>query len=260
MESTKRFTGRADYYSSYRPGYPDQVVTHLEAEEVLRPGSLVADIGAGTGISSALFLRHGYRVIAVEPNRDMRAAAIDQLSGYASFRGVDGTAEATTLDDASVDTVVAATAFHWFDAPRARREFRRILRPGGRTVLIWNRRRKDAPFLEAYDRFLLDRCPDYAARRTSWRENLDSSVASFYGGTGLFRHARFDNLQLLGLDAFIGRVMSSSYAPLPGEPGHEEFAAGMRELFERFESNGRVTMEYDTCVYWGSLAESQDGN
>ncbi len=74
VEQLERFTSRADYYARSRPGYPDDVIRILEAGAGWRPSSIIADIGAGTGISSELFLRHGNEVWAVEPNADMRAA------------------------------------------------------------------------------------------------------------------------------------------------------------------------------------------
>jgi SAM-dependent methyltransferase len=251
---TARFTGRAGYYSSYRPRYPDQVVTHLEDEGVLKTGSLIADIGAGTGISSELLLRRGYGVVAVEPNEDMRKLAEASLARYPGYSSTGGTAEDTKLEAASVDCVLAAQAFHWFDPPRARREFRRVLRPGGRVVLLWNRRRKGVPFLEAYEQLLRDHCPDYVARQKKDREEIHSTVADFYGGHGAFRFLRIDNSRLVeGFDALLGGVMSASYAPLPGDWRHATLVDGLRVLFDRFAVEGRLSFEYDLHIYWGGL-------
>src|SRR5437764_1020077 len=128
-DPTQRFSTRVDNYVKYRPGYPPAIVGLLEAECGLTPESVVADIGAGTGLLAELWLRHGNPVCGVEPNREMREAGARLLAAYPAFTSVDGTAEATTLPDQSVDFVTAGQAFHWFEPVAARREFARILRP-----------------------------------------------------------------------------------------------------------------------------------
>ena len=105
--STTRFSDRVAYYIKYRPGYPAKVITLLNREIGLSPATVIADIGSGTGISSELFLKNGNRVFGVEPNQPMREAAESRLAGYDAFISINGTAEATTLPDASVDLVTA---------------------------------------------------------------------------------------------------------------------------------------------------------
>lgn len=96
-DSTRRFSSRVENYVKYRPSYPAEVVTLLAAECRLTPDALVADIGSGTGLLTELFLKRGYHVIGVEPNREMRAAGERLLANAPGFTSVDGTAEATTL-------------------------------------------------------------------------------------------------------------------------------------------------------------------
>ncbi|REN17172.1 class I SAM-dependent methyltransferase, partial [Mycobacterium tuberculosis] len=101
--------------------------------------TLVADIGAGTGISTRLFLAAGHPVIAVEPNAAMCEAAEQLLApDYLRLKVADGTAEATGLADNSVGLVAAAQAFHWFDTTAVRREWARILQPEGMALVFWN--------------------------------------------------------------------------------------------------------------------------
>ncbi|HET7713915.1 MAG TPA: methyltransferase domain-containing protein, partial [Patescibacteria group bacterium] len=102
-DHTQRFSTRADNYARYRPSYPEQVLDVLREECGLRPDAIVADIGSGTGLLTELFLRNGNTVYAVEPNREMREAGERLLGDYNNFTSVDGTAEATTLGDQSVD-------------------------------------------------------------------------------------------------------------------------------------------------------------
>ena len=250
-DPTGRFSTRVADYVRYRPGYPPAVLRLLEAECGLTPESVVADVGSGTGILTELFLRNGNRVYGVEPNREMREAGERLLASYANFVSLDGRAEETTLDDASVDFVTAGQAFHWFDPPRARREFMRILRPGGRVVLVWNdRRTAGTPFLEDYERLLVEYGTDYKAVSGKYAE--ESMIAALYGPSEI-RTKTFDNEQVFDLDGLRGRLASSSYAP---QPGHADFDPMMRELealFRRHERAGRVVVAYDTKVFYGRL-------
>src|SRR5438132_418303 len=131
MKSVERFTDRVDDYAKYRPHYPQAVFDLLRDELGFQPGTIVADIGSGTGISTKPLLDLGCTVYAVEPNAAMRRAAEQGLGENPRLTNIAGTAEETTLAENSVDAIVSAQAFHWFDAAQTRREFERILRPNG---------------------------------------------------------------------------------------------------------------------------------
>ena len=161
-DSTEHLSNRVENYIRYRPGYPVEVLQILREEMGFGPAWIVADIGSGTGISTKLFLDHGNLVYGVEPNREMREAAERLWAGRLNFHSIVGTAEETTLDEHSIDLAVAGQAFHWFDADRARREFMRILRPGGRVLLMWNTRHTGStPFLRGYEALLQEFGTDY---------------------------------------------------------------------------------------------------
>src|ERR1043166_5608666 len=138
IDPTTRFTTRVDNYVKYRPSYPASIITLLESECGLTRETIVADIGSGTGFMTELFLKFGNRVFGVEPNVEMRAAGERLLAKYPSFRSVNATAEATALPNESVDLIVAGQAFHWFQREATKVEFKRILKPGGWVVLVWN--------------------------------------------------------------------------------------------------------------------------
>jgi ubiquinone/menaquinone biosynthesis C-methylase UbiE len=130
-DPTQRFSSRVENYVKYRPGYPPAILDLLRDKCGLTSASTVADIGSGTGILTGLLLKSGARVFGVEPNPDMRAAGERLLAGQANFTSLAGTAEATTLPAQSVGIITAGQAFHWFDREPTRREFQRILQPGG---------------------------------------------------------------------------------------------------------------------------------
>ena len=202
-DHTGRFSTRVADYVKYRPGYPAGVLRLLEAECGFDSTSVVADVGSGTGLLSELFLKNGNRVYGVEPNREMREAGEQLLSSYENFTSVDGRAEETTLDDDSVDFVTAGQAFHWFDPPRARLEFKRILRPGGWVVLVWNDRLTGGtPFLEDYERLLVWYGTDYKAVSGMYAE--ESMLAALYG-PGEMLTETFDNDQVFDSDGLRGR-------------------------------------------------------
>jgi len=251
-DATTRFSERVDDYVRYRPSYPGAVVECLRDEFGLRAEHAVADVGSGTGILSELLLKNGNAVIGVEPNGPMRAAAERLLAGYPRFRSVAGTAEATTLDDACVDWVTAGQAFHWFDVERARVEFRRILRPGGRVMLLWNNRLEHTPFLAEYEGLLQKLGTDYLRIKHQGVES-DGSIERFYGSGGFVRR-EFENRQVLDLDGLRGRTMSASYVPKAGQAGHAEMIAALEGLFARYAEGGRVVLEYQTRMYVGRVS------
>jgi SAM-dependent methyltransferase len=250
VRSIERFSDRVADYVRYRPRYPATVLDVLRRDAGLSADLVVADIGAGTGFSAELFLEHGNEVVCVEPNAGMRAAAAALLGERPRLRIVDGTAEATGLGACSIDMVVAAQAFHWFDAVTARREFVRILRPGGYAVLMWNTRRIDASrFLYEYEQLLIRHGTDYAAVR---HDHADRAIVErFFGGS--LQHASLYNEQQLDLNGLVGRVLSSSYTPAADDPRRAPLLRDLEQLFAAHQHAGRVRLEYDTDVNFGRL-------
>jgi hypothetical protein len=250
-DSTERFTDRAGDYAAARPGYPAAVAATLITELKLPAAAVVADIGSGTGLSSEPFVRAGLTVIGVEPNDAMRAEGDRQLAAFATFRSVAGTAEATTLPDASVDLLVAAQAFHWFDIAPARVEALRILKSPPLAALIWNdRRSRGSAFAEGYEQLLLDFGIDYATIRH--RHAHEESVAAFFGHRA-FRVASFPNPTVLDWPTLLARLNSASYVPKPEHPAYAPMVDRLRQLFDAAAAGGRVTMDYDTRMFYGAI-------
>lgn len=251
-DSAARFSNRVQDYVRYRPGYPPALLDWLHDIQGVARDAPVADIGAGTGISSELLLAAGHPVVAVEPNAAMRAAAEQWLGGSAAgFRAVDGTAEATGLADASVALVSAAQAFHWFDTQAVRAEWRRILAPGGQVLVFWNSRLLEgSAFLRGYEQLLLDHGTDYSA--VAERYQTDDEMRAWFGG-GLQAIGHFPNVQMLDHEALLGRLLSSSYAPVAGDPAHAPMLAALRTLFDTEAVAGKVAFEYQTRAFLGTL-------
>lgn len=250
-DPTLRFSARVENYIRYRPGYPPQVLETLRAECGLTPASVVADIACGTGIFTRMLLENGNRAVGVEPNREMREAAERLLADHRNFTSVAGTAEASTLPARSVDFATAAQAAHWFDLPKARREFARILKPDGWAVLIWNERSTDTtPFLRAYEELLIAYGTDYQQVR---HEHTTDSIGTFFSPSP-FEERVFDMRQEFDYAELEGRLLSSSYAPLQGLPNYEPVLKELRRIFDTYKKDGRVGMAYRTRMYYGQLS------
>jgi SAM-dependent methyltransferase len=167
------------------------------------------------------------------------------LSGLPRFHTVEGRAEATSLPDHSVDFVTAAQAFHWFEPAAARAEFQRILQPAGWVVLIWNERLITPGFMAEHEELL-----NKFAREKSHPGELEFNA--FYGHAN-WRLARIPNRQSLDEEGLRGRIESSSWSPQPGAEGYQSMMSEITKLFLKYALDGRVTIEYETTIYYGNL-------
>jgi ubiquinone/menaquinone biosynthesis C-methylase UbiE len=228
--NTTRFSDRAGAYKRYRPGYPPQAFEAL-FERLGDPARLhVADVGAGTGISSAALAERVAHVHAVEPDARMR----EQAEPLTNVTWHAGTAESTGLPDRCVDVAAAFQAFHWFDAKRAFAEFSRIARK--RIAMLQYERDETQPFSKAYGELIAA----YATDDTEALRMRTLDQFALTAGTGL-RRAAVPFTQTLTRESIVGRLASSSYLPKSG-PKADELKARAFELFDGFERDGRVHM------------------
>ena len=254
MNPIERFSDRVADYVRYRPHYPRAVFAELQSRLGLGPESIVADVGSGTGISTRPLLEMGWTVFAVEPNAAMRLAAEQWLSGFPRYKSVSGTAEATMLSARSVDAVLAAQAFHWFDGASTRREFQRILKPHGSVILLWNERpQTGTPFFEEYERLIQRFGTDYCqVKRNGRRATGRDQLCAFFGDCAV-ETMSFPNHQDFDFERLKGQLLSASYAPRADHPNHDLMIAELRDIFDRYSTRGKVTFPYETNVYFGRL-------
>jgi len=250
-DPTKRFSDRVENYIKYRPSYPAEVIDFLEKRGNLPAGSRIADVGSGTGIFSSLLLDRGYTVYAIEPNEAMQSAAVKQFENNTNFHPITGSAEATTLPQHSIDLVVCAQAFHWFDPQKTKIEFKRILKDDGLVALIWNNRSADTDdFSAAYESILKQDSMDY--NKVNHRNIKDIDFKAFFKD-GLYEAVKYPNVQVFDEAGFLGRAYSSSYVPPEGTEEGEKFKVLLKDIFAKYNQNGKVSFHYQTEVYLGKV-------
>lgn len=248
LNSHERFDARATDYVRGRPGYPSALTEYLAAVQQWRAERVVADVGAGTGIFTREILARGAQVFAIEPSAPMRRqseAALGHLPGYHSLAGL---AAATSLPDQSVDAIVCAQAFHWFNEPATRIEWRRILRRGGSVALVWNFIDTAQPIGSDYHELLV-------TSGSGAREVIDRSLATARDnvvfGAGAGERLEFNQVQRLEWTGLLARVHSSSYLPPPGAPGYAAMLTRLEDFFARWSSDGTVDLPHRSVLIHG---------
>ena len=247
MNTVERFSNRVENYIKYRPSYPAEVLQLIKDEMSLQTDSIVADVGSGTGISAKIFLENGNSVYGVEPNAAMRDAAENFLREFSNFESIDGTSESTNLPDDSVDCIVAAQAFHWFNAKKTHPEFKRILRENGFVALIWNERQLNTnDFLIEYENLLKKFGTDYEKVR---HDNIEKNILREFFQTE-FSTKTFQNTQTVDFEGLKGRISSSSYMPSETDADFAPMIAELQNIFAKYAESGKIDILYHTNIFY----------
>jgi SAM-dependent methyltransferase len=244
------FEVSVEHYERGRPTYPDDAVSYLVRELGIAEGRSLLELGAGTGKFTELIVHTGARITTVEPVPAMRAALERNCP---TVRVLDGTAEAIPVDDASVDAVVAAQAFHWFDGERALPEIHRVLRRDGALGLIWNVRDEASDWAERltaiFDRLAGEDAPRYQNDRTGrWRRAFE--VDDRFGP---LHHRVAYHVHHVTPEAFLDRVLSVSYVAGAPDDERARVRAEVEELLAsdpELRGKPEIVMPYRTDVFW----------
>ncbi|WP_353128221.1 class I SAM-dependent methyltransferase [Parapedobacter pyrenivorans] len=250
QDSVRRFSFRAENYDKFRPNYPEALIDFLQASIPIQADHVIADIAAGTGIFTEQVAAWGNQVYVVEPNPYMRQIAIRRLAGFERCIFQDGTAESTGLPDHSVDVIVSAQAFHWFDPVKAKAEFRRVGRNAPQVAIVWNLRNTDSPFEVEYERFIRTYAVDYL--NVSQRKMSTEDVLSFFAPV-IPAYRVFGHVDFLTYEQLRGRTLSYSFMPDESSPILPEVLASLTVLFDAHQESGEVRLSYKTRLFVGTI-------
>ncbi|HEY3341242.1 MAG TPA: class I SAM-dependent methyltransferase, partial [Anaerolineae bacterium] len=237
-----RYTDRAAQYARYRWDYAPQAIDAIQLRTQLNPASHVADIGSGTGILTQHFVDRALRVYAVEPDEQMRVWAVRAFVDKPSFESVSGCAEATTLPDQCVDLIVVGQAIHWFEAARARQEFRRILKPDGYLAVAWN---------GGMDPLIGQALAKVCTPENGWDTTAAANRASamplsdYFNDSDLPQHS-FAMTRDETWEEFFGALCSDSHATAETNPLFTKLHDAARRAFDAHSSGGILTLRYST--------------
>ena len=249
MDTTAVFSTKARKYARYRWDYaPQAIQAVLDATQLSRT-SVVADVGAGTGILTKHLAGHVGRLYAVEPNPEMRSVAQSELRGYPSVEVVDGRAEAIPLPAHSVDLITVAQAIHWFDPEPTRREFTRILKPGGWLALLRNYGTDEA--LGRAMRSL--RSPENGVELQRSTPRPEGRPPGYYYRDADFLHNTFPFALREPWEAFIGALISAADMPDEDHPLYANFERAARQVFDRFSTGGLLEVRGETELCLGQI-------
>ncbi len=248
MDYINRFDGKGEIYAKARPKYAEGLFEYFKSTLNIAAGSVFADIGSGTGIFTGQLLNCGYKVFAVEPNGDMRRKAEEKLSQNKSFISVIGNDRNTGLPDKSVDFLTAAQSFHWFDETAFKKECSRILKPGGKIIIVYNLRDEGADCIKA----LIELRGKYSSEFHGFSNGMSGKrcVAFFDGKCKIYRT---DNTQIYDRQGYIDRVLSSSYSLKETDGRYEEYLTDIHKIFDAFSKNGLIAVPIDTVAYIGGI-------
>lgn len=252
MTGIERFTDKAEKYEKYRPSYPKEALNIIlkECNFLFNNDIIIADIGSGTGKFTELLLNNNYTVYAIEPNDNMRAIAETKFIGNPNYKSINNTAENTGLNDNSVDLITVAQALHYFDIDKVKVEFKRILKPNGKVVLLWNFRYRESDFMKEYEKLVYtfhskDLQPTFAQDKMN-----DDAYNKLFSEYKTFS---IPYCQELNFNDLWGRTLSSNHAPKVGDPNYDELYKKMKKLFDNYQHSNRVTFEYCTKVVIGII-------
>lgn len=245
-----RFNFRAENYDKFRPGYPHALLEYIYKHNKLNENSLVAELGAGTGILSFELAKWPGELVAIEPNDEMRSKAVETLKGLSNCKILNATAEKTTLSNNSVDLIICAQSFHWFNTGKAKVEFQRILKKNKKVAIIWNIRSAETDFEKAYEDFILKYAIDYieVKRREFRGNNLDQFFKSDSYEEKVFIYDTYLTFQQL-----LGRTLSYSYMPNLDHAILPEMSNDLEMLFNKYSNKEIISLSYKTKLFMGEL-------
>lgn len=247
------FQGKAHLYAKYRPQYSKQYVRFLQEGLNLCSDSTVADVGAGTGIHTKIIAEITDKVFAIEPDAEMLQECQLLLGSERRVKMVQGTAEDTGLATACIDYITVAQAFHLFDRDKSLNEFKRVLRPSGKLVLVWNSKEHDNDLFYDNEEVIKKYCPNYCRKIHARSFYKDSYKDCFTPSSYTFTRFHQDSTEFLDEETFIMRTLSASYAITAADQNYNAMIEELKSVFKRHATNGVVEVPQSSVIYSGTV-------
>jgi ubiquinone/menaquinone biosynthesis C-methylase UbiE len=247
MDTTKVFSTKAEKYAKFRWDYAADGIETVVNLTQISVHSIVADIGAGTGILTKHFIGKAQEIYAIEPNFELRQILTRELGAFPSVSVIDSCAEATKLPDNCVDVITVAQAIHWFDPEPTRQEMMRILKVHGWLVLIRNYG-ADNEANKAIQSLMTE---EYGANFSVVTEQPKVKPSSFYFGNGDFQTFSFPFAFRQGWEEFIGTLTTVSFMPDEDHPIFPKLETEAKRIFSQYSSNGYWKVEGETELIIG---------
>ena len=248
----EKFTDKATTYARYRPPYARKLYDYLFTKIDLSPRTVIADVGAGTGLFTKGLLERGCKVVGIEPNAAMRAEFESCMGGLKGYKLVDGTDEDTHLPDHCIDMITVAQAFHWFDQERFLAEAGRILKPYGQLALVWNMQDSELPLFKDIIAVNSKHCPEFVG----FSEGVDYKNPHEFDSVFMpaaVEYMVFPNDVLLTKEQFMGKQLSASFVPPVGTAEYKEYYNAISDLFIRYSNAGKIIVPFKTVCYVGTM-------
>jgi len=244
-----RFNVESASYHTYRPNYPKEITEKLENYLEPYQNHCVADIGCGTGLLSLNFLNLGCSVIGVDPNEKMLKVAEENLKlRYPNFTSILGGSGSTNIKNNTVDLIVSGQAFHWFDNQSTKKEFKRILKPEKRKVMLtWNLRDNDFEEMKALENIIQDISVEYKSIGIDI-DSITEKVSDFFDKH--YELSVYPNKQIVNYDWILGFLKSASYIPKDSDT----LKKLEKEITKIVPRNGsEITFNWKTNVFIGNI-------
>jgi len=247
-------------YERCRPSYSREVVHFLLDKLGIAPFAAssnqplrILELGAGTGkFTGALqdALRDSkVQIIASEPLISMRE---EFGKKHPDISLKDFPAENIDLPNSSVHAVIAAQSFHWFANDKSISEIHRVLVPGGKLGLVWNRRDRSLPWVKELDEEIV--LPLYKQSNTPNQQSGEwEKVLSASGKFGPINNDEsFKMEQTFNFDEFINRIMSISVVAVLSKEEQQRTIDRVKLILSKHDKQekGTFTIPYIVQIYW----------
>lgn len=247
------FDNVATIYAKYRPSYPDKYINYLIDKCNLNQNTLIADIGAGTGILTKQFLDKNLKVIGVEPNCNMRKVLEKNLIKYKNFTSINGSDKNTNLNENSIDLITVAQAFHWFDIESFKKECKRILNANGKVCIIWNKLDTTDNIVKEEKNIDYSYTNQYKEINNVLEDGKREQLVKEFFGNNNYECKITENNQIYNKETFIGVNLSKSYSLRKDDKNYSNYIKAFENLFDKYNKDGTLVIKNNTYGYLGSL-------